>query len=124
MSLVLQGGSGGLLRRGWRQWDSRPLYPEDATAILSLEEALIKGGMTANPAKQYASSLLGYGRWLFAKNKPSIVTRVDGESLTDGGDLHEFGKSDRLLKSLEHLRTFRRRGSSCPSCVRGALAPS
>ncbi|UWU82945.1 hypothetical protein N2605_25620 [Bradyrhizobium yuanmingense] len=96
------------------QWDSRPLYPEDATAILSLEEALIKGGMTAKPAKQYVSSLLGYSRWLFAKNKPSIVTRVDGQSLTNGGDLHEFGKSDRLLKALEHLRTFRSTGIVVP----------
>ncbi|WP_407114434.1 hypothetical protein [Bradyrhizobium sp. LMG 9283] len=96
------------------QWDSRPLYAEDAPAILSLEEALIKGGMTAKPAKQYVSSLLGYSRWLFAKNKPSIVARVDGESLTDGGDLHEFGKSDRLLKALEHLRTFRSTGVVVP----------
>ncbi|MCA1510307.1 hypothetical protein [Bradyrhizobium sp. NBAIM01] len=96
------------------QWDSRPLYPEDAPAILSLEEALIKGGMTDTSAKQYASSLLGYSRWLFAKNKPSIVARVDGKSLTDGGDLHEFGKSDRLLKALEHLRTFRSTGVVVP----------
>ncbi|MGY3473680.1 hypothetical protein [Bradyrhizobium ottawaense] len=119
-SIAASGGSSGAMPVASmgvivrRQWDSRPLYPEDATAILSLEEALIKGGMTAKPAKQYASSLLGYSRWLFAKNKPSIVTRVDGESLTDGGDLHEFGKSDRLLKSLEHLRTFRSTGVVVP----------
>ncbi|SCB55196.1 hypothetical protein GA0061098_103638 [Bradyrhizobium shewense] len=94
--------------------DRRPLYPEDAPVILSLEEALIKGGMTASPAKQYANSLLGYSRWLFAKNKPSIVARLDGKSLTDSGDVHEFGKSDRLIRALEHLRTFRSTGVVVP----------
>ncbi|MGY3034141.1 hypothetical protein ACVIIV_003311 [Bradyrhizobium sp. USDA 4354] len=125
------GGSSGATRvpsagvRIRAQWDSRPLYPEDAPAILSLEEALIKGGMTATPAKQYASSLLGYSRWLFAKGKPSIVARVDGKSLTEGGDLHEFGKSDRLLKALEHLRTFRSTGVPIvrPGRTRAKLNP-
>ncbi|MGY2986295.1 hypothetical protein [Bradyrhizobium sp. USDA 4508] len=117
------GGSGGampvastgVIIRG--QWDRRPLYPEDATDIFRLEEALIEGGMAAVTAKQHAGSLIGYSRWLFAKNKPSIVARLDGKSLSDGSDMREFSgasNSDRLARALEHLRTFRSTGAVVP----------
>ncbi|WP_194389520.1 hypothetical protein [Bradyrhizobium sp. CCBAU 51765] len=117
------GGSGGampvastgVIIRG--QWDRRPLYPEDAADIFRLEEALIEGGTAAVTAKQHAGSLIGYSRWLFAKNKPSIVARLDGKSLSDGSDVREFSgasKSNRLVKALEHLRTFRSTGGVVP----------
>ncbi|WP_246174192.1 hypothetical protein [Bradyrhizobium paxllaeri] len=94
------------------QWDRRPLYSEDVPVILGLEEALIKAGMTATPAKQHVSSLLGFSRWLFAKNRQSIVARLDSKALSDGGDVHEFtgGGNKRLVKALEHLQTFRSTG--------------
>ncbi|MGY3606301.1 MULTISPECIES: hypothetical protein [unclassified Bradyrhizobium] len=108
---ALPAQSAGIVIRG--QWDKRRLYSEDGSVILSLEEALIKGGMTATPAKQYVSSLLSFSRWLFAKSRPSIVARLDSKSLTDGSDVHEFtgnGNPKKLLKALEHLRTFRSTG--------------
>ncbi|MEK9280978.1 hypothetical protein MTR72_15175 [Bradyrhizobium sp. ISRA442] len=117
------GGSGGampiastgVIVRG--QWDRRPLYPEDAADIFRLEEALIAGGTASVTAKQHAGSLIGYSRWLFAKNKPSIVARLDGKSLSDGSDVREFSgasSSNRLIKALEHLRTFRSTGGVVP----------
>ncbi|WP_407121494.1 hypothetical protein [Bradyrhizobium sp. STM 3561] len=107
--------STGVIVRG--QWDRRPLYPEDAADIFRLEEALIAGGTAAVTAKQHAGSLIGYSRWLFAKNKPSIVARLDGKSLSDGSDVREFSgasNSKRLVKALEHLRTFRSTGTVVP----------
>ncbi|SPP97970.1 hypothetical protein [Bradyrhizobium vignae] len=117
------GGSGGaipiastgVIVRG--QWDRRPLYPEDAADIFRLEEALVAGGTASVTAKQHAGSLIGYSRWLFAKNKPSIVARLDGKSLSDGSDVREFSgasSSKRLLKALEYLRTFRSTGGVVP----------
>ncbi|SDH44631.1 hypothetical protein SAMN05216338_1009108 [Bradyrhizobium sp. Rc2d] len=105
----------GVIIRG--QWDKRPLYPEDARDIFRLEEALIEGGMAAATAKQHASSLIAFSRSLFAKSKPSIVARLDGKSLTDGGDVHEFSgdaNSKKLIIALEHLRTFRSTGVAVP----------
>ncbi len=98
------------------RWDKRPLYSEDAPVILGLEEALIKGGMTNPAAKQHVSALLSFSRWLFAKNRPSIVARMDSKSLSDGGDIHEFtgGGNKRLFKALEHLRTLRSTGVAVP----------
>ncbi|NOJ41423.1 hypothetical protein HCN58_17745 [Bradyrhizobium sp. WSM 1791] len=79
---------------------------------MGLEEALIKGGIGAT-AKQYVNSLLSFSRWLFAKNRPSIVARLDSKSLSDGSDVFEFtgkGKPERLLSALDHLRSFRSTG--------------
>ncbi|MDF0584977.1 hypothetical protein [Bradyrhizobium yuanmingense] len=107
--------STGVIIRG--QWDRRPLYPEDAADIFRLEEALIAGGMAAGTAKQHAVSLIGYSRWLFAKHKPSIVARLNAKSLSDGNDVREFSgasSSNRLLKALEYLRTFRSTGGVVP----------
>ncbi|UQR61318.1 hypothetical protein LRP30_30840 [Bradyrhizobium sp. C-145] len=105
--------SAGVLIRG--QWDRRPLYPEDAADILRLEETLIQGGMTATSAKQHVNKLIGFSRWLFAKNRPGIVARLDSKSLSDGGDIHEFTQDRHkkiLLAALEHLRTFRNSGAA------------
>ncbi|UPT97655.1 hypothetical protein J4G48_0005915 [Bradyrhizobium barranii subsp. apii] len=96
------------------QRDEQPLYPEDAPDILRLKDALIEGGMTSAAAKQYVSCLLGFSRWLFAKNRPSIVARMDSKSLSDGGDIHEFageGTKKKLLAALGHLRTLRSTGA-------------
>ncbi|WP_246787841.1 hypothetical protein [Bradyrhizobium sp. CCBAU 53421] len=93
--------------------DKRLVYSEDAPEILRLEEALIKGGMVAGGAKQHAGALLSLSRWLFAKRRPSIVARLDNQSLSNGGDVHEFvgnGNPTRLLLALDHLRTFRSTG--------------
>nr|WP_235782887.1 hypothetical protein [Bradyrhizobium murdochi] len=104
--------TGIVIRR--HQWDNRePVYSEDASAILGLEEALIKGGMAASGTKQHVNALLSYSRWLFAKRRPSIVARMDSKSLSDGGDVREFvgkGNPTRLLAALDRLRTFRSTG--------------
>ncbi|MDH2406645.1 hypothetical protein QCM77_43420 [Bradyrhizobium sp. SSUT18] len=101
--------------------DRRPLYSEDASAILGLEEALIKAGMAKITAQQYVSSLLGFSRWLFAKKKPSIVARLDSNSLNagNGSDVHEHigNGSQRLISALDHLRTLR---SGAVPIIRGA----
>ncbi|WP_342709805.1 hypothetical protein AAFG13_36025 [Bradyrhizobium sp. B124] len=106
--------------------DKRPLYSEDGPVILSLEAALIKGGMTATPARQYASSLLNFSRWLFANNRASIVARLDSEALSDDGDVREFtaeGKNNKLLKALNHLRKFRSTGVTTPVIHPGRETP-
>ncbi|WP_202633135.1 hypothetical protein [Bradyrhizobium sp. LCT2] len=106
--------------------DKRPLYSEDGPVILSLEAALIKGGMTATPARQYASSLLNFSRWLFANNRASIVARLDSEALSDDGDVREFtaeGKNNKLLKALNHLRKFRSTGATTPVIHPGRETP-
>ncbi|WP_456752875.1 hypothetical protein [Bradyrhizobium sp. USDA 4461] len=109
--------STGVIIRGSSD-DTRPLYPEDAADILRLKEALIKGrSMTASSAKKHANSLISFSRWLFEKNKPSIIARLDGKSLTDGCDVHEFSAgsdANRLVRALEHLRTFRSPGGVAP----------
>ncbi|MDH2356848.1 hypothetical protein QCM80_40485 [Bradyrhizobium sp. SSUT112] len=91
--------------------DRRPLYSEDASAILGLEEPLIEAGIAKITAQQYVSSLLGFSRWLFAKKKPSIVARLDSNSLNagNGSDVHEYigNGSQRLISALDHLRTLR-----------------
>ncbi|WP_245266754.1 DUF1513 domain-containing protein [Bradyrhizobium sp. WSM1743] len=102
----------GIVIRG-HQRDMRPVYSEDASAILGLEEALIKGGMPPSGVKQHVSALLSYSRWLFEKRRPSIVARMDSNSLSDGGDVREFvgkGNPARLIAALDHLRTFRSTG--------------
>ncbi|WFU40310.1 hypothetical protein QA640_40040 [Bradyrhizobium sp. CB82] len=102
----------GIVVRG-HQLDKRPVYSEDASEILRLEEALIKGGMVAGGAKQNAGALLSFSRWLFAKRRPSIVARLDSKSLSNSDDVYEFvgkGNSRNLLVALDHLRTFRSTG--------------
>ncbi|OCK54012.1 hypothetical protein LMTR3_22800 [Bradyrhizobium sp. LMTR 3] len=63
--------------------------------------------------KDLVGALRGFSRWLFAKNKPSLVARLGSKSLSDGGDVYEFvgkGKPERLLSALDHLRSFRSTG--------------
>ncbi|MBB4380264.1 hypothetical protein [Bradyrhizobium sp. SBR1B] len=115
------GGSGGVSRvtstgvviRGMA--DQRPLYPDDAHNIVGLEEALIHGGMATQSARQHANTLIGFSRWLFEKNKPGIVDRMDSRSLSDGGDIHQYTQDRHkkvLLSALEHLRAFRTSGAA------------
>ncbi|MBH5398920.1 hypothetical protein HZZ13_14140 [Bradyrhizobium sp. CNPSo 4010] len=90
----------------------RPLFFEDARDISGLQEAFIKAGLARDSACQYASPLRSFGRWLFAKNKPSLVVQLDSGSLS--GDVSGFmGKRnpDRLLRAINHLRTFRSTGT-------------
>ncbi|ANW03275.1 hypothetical protein LMTR13_27190 [Bradyrhizobium icense] len=91
--------------------DMRPLYFEDARDISGLQEAFIKAGMRAS-AYNFAGPLRSFSRWLFAKNKPSLVARLDSKSLS--GDVSRFigkGNPDRLLRAIDELRTFRSTGS-------------
>ncbi|WP_244608938.1 hypothetical protein [Bradyrhizobium sp. SUTN9-2] len=91
--------------------DMRPLYFDDARDISGLQEAFIKAGMAINYAYQYTSRLRSFSRWLFAKSKPSLVARLDNESLS--GDVSEFlgkGDPDGLLRAIDKLRTFRSTG--------------
>ncbi|MCC8958172.1 hypothetical protein H8B02_33565, partial [Bradyrhizobium sp. Pear77] len=65
----------------------------------------------AKTSTNHAGSLRSFSRWLFAKNKPSIVARLDSKSLK--GDVSEFigkGNPQSLLKAIDHLRTFRSTG--------------
>lgn len=115
------GGSGGANRvtsagvviRGMAA--QRPLYPDDAHNIVGLEEALIHAGMATQSARQHTNTLIGFSRWLFEKNKPGIVDRMDSRSLSDGGDIHEYAQDRHkkiLLSALEHLRAFRTSGAA------------
>ncbi|WP_439406885.1 hypothetical protein ACNJX9_36140 [Bradyrhizobium sp. DASA03076] len=111
-SAVQPAQSTGIVVRG-HPLDKRPVYSEDASEILRLEEALIKASMVAGGAKQNAGALLSFSRWLFAKRRPSIVARLDSKSLSNSGDVYEFvgkGNSRNLLVALDHLRTFRSTG--------------
>ncbi|UVK35685.1 hypothetical protein LHFGNBLO_006544 (plasmid) [Mesorhizobium sp. AR10] len=101
-----------------------PLYPQDASLILGLEEALIKGGAAKQTAKNNVSALLGFGHWLFANNKDPVKDRLDKQSLTD--DAREFiGKGDpsRLLTAISHLRTSQSTGGIVPIAGRAELTP-
>ncbi|MHC2249982.1 Ulp1 family isopeptidase [Bradyrhizobium elkanii] len=107
------------------RYDKRRLHSEDAPIILGLEGALIMSGFTIPVAKQYVSALLNFSRWLFEKNRPSILARLDNQSLTDGGDVLEFtrkGNPKRLLAAIDHLRTFRSTGG-VPISRRAKLNP-
>ncbi len=89
----------------------RPLYSEDARDISGLQEAFIKAGMKAS-AYNFAGPLRSFSRWLFAKNKPSLVARLDSKSLS--GDVSGFigkGNPDQLLRAIDELRTFRSTGT-------------
>ncbi|MHC2791048.1 hypothetical protein ACVINZ_000060 [Mesorhizobium jarvisii] len=103
---------------------NQPLYLEDTTLISALGAALIKGNAAKRTASNDISSLLSFGRWLFANNKPPIKDRLDCESLTDNAS--EFiGKGDlaRLLRAIRHLRTAQSTGGIVPIAGRAELAP-
>lgn len=68
--------------------------------------------MARDSACTYASPLRSFSRWLFAKNKPSLVAQVDSKSLS--GDVSAFigkGNPGKLLRAIDHLRTFRSAGA-------------
>ncbi|MHC6157745.1 hypothetical protein ACVSQB_39030 [Bradyrhizobium elkanii] len=75
---------------------TRPLYSDDASLILGLEEAIDGSN---------GEHLLNLARWLFANNKPSIAARLHEESLTL--DVEEFGLSS-VVPALAHLRAAAR----------------
>ncbi|UVK48895.1 hypothetical protein BPNPMPFG_007445 (plasmid) [Mesorhizobium sp. AR07] len=113
------------LRRIQQPRKQQPLYPQDASLILGLEEALINGGAAELTVKNNVSILRRFGGWLFANNKSSIVARIDSKSLSDGGEVLEFiGKGDpaRLLTAIGHLRTLRSTGV-VPIAGRAKLNP-
>ncbi|MEZ0047396.1 hypothetical protein [Bradyrhizobium sp. USDA 327] len=100
-----------------------PLYSEDASAIWGLEEALIKGGAAQHTAQNNAYSLLGFGRWLLANNKPAIVARLNDESLiADARQFIEEGHPRVVLTAIDHLRTSQSTGGNAP--VKGRAEPN
>ncbi|MDA9504936.1 hypothetical protein XI09_09500, partial [Bradyrhizobium sp. CCBAU 11386] len=103
---------------------ARPLYSEDASLILGLEEALIKGGAAQGTARNNVYSLLGFGRWLFANNKPAIVARLNDKSLiADARQFIEEGHPRAVLTAIDHLRTSQSTGGSAPVKGRAELNP-
>ncbi|MBB4380273.1 hypothetical protein [Bradyrhizobium sp. SBR1B] len=107
--------STGVIIRG--QSDRRPFYSEDAAAILSLEQALIRGGMTSKSARQLGNGLVGFSRWLFEENRPSIVARLDRNSLSDDDAIIRYPavSNATLLKALKYFHTFRTTGVVLPT---------
>ncbi|WP_407166145.1 hypothetical protein [Bradyrhizobium sp. ORS 111] len=114
-SAAPQVASTGVIIRG--QSDKRPFYFEDAAAVLGLEQALIRGGMTSKSARQLGNGLVGFSRWLFENNRPSIVARLDRKSLSDDEALFKYpgGTDANLLKALEYFHTFRTTGMVVPT---------
>ncbi|QGU21210.1 hypothetical protein MCHK_12365 (plasmid) [Mesorhizobium huakuii 7653R] len=91
----------------------QPLYPQDASLILGLEEALAKSNAAELTIKNNAQILRRFGRWLHANNKTSIGARLNSKSLSDGGEVLEFigkGNPARLLTALGHLRSSQSTG--------------
>ncbi|MGY3533158.1 MULTISPECIES: hypothetical protein [Bradyrhizobium] len=114
-SAAPQVASTGVIIRG--QSDKRPFYSEDAAAVFGLEQALIRGGMTSKSARQLGNGLVGFSRWLFENNRPSIVARLDSKSLSDDEALFKYsgGIDANLLKALEYFHTFRKTGVVAPT---------
>ncbi|KYK43892.1 hypothetical protein A1D31_37570 [Bradyrhizobium liaoningense] len=113
-SAAPQVASTGVIIRG--QSDRRPFYSEDAAAVLGLEQALIEGGMDSRVARGHGDRLLGFSRWLFENNRPNIVARLDGKSLSGDEATHKYtgGRNTKLFRALELLRTFRATGLDAP----------
>nr|WP_309508728.1 Ulp1 family isopeptidase [Mesorhizobium onobrychidis] len=107
-----------------RRLSKLPLYPEDTSLILGLEEALIKGNATEPTAKNSVRSLLSFGQWLFEKKKDPIKDRLDQESLTEDA-LTFIGERDpaRILTAINHLRTSQSMGGVVPIAGRAKLSP-
>ncbi|MGY3608798.1 MULTISPECIES: hypothetical protein [unclassified Bradyrhizobium] len=94
---------------------ARPLYSEDASLILGLEEAIIGSN---------GEHLLSLGRWLFENNKPSIAARFYDESLTQ--DVEEFernGGPSSVVTALAHLKASLSAGVAPPIVRRAVLNP-
>ncbi|MDA9504252.1 hypothetical protein XI09_05660, partial [Bradyrhizobium sp. CCBAU 11386] len=101
-----------------------PLYSGDASAIWGLEEALIKGGAAPHTAQNNAYSLLGFGRWLLANNKPAIVARLNDKSLiADARQFIEEGHPRAILTAIDHLRTSQSTGGVVPIAGFAELNP-
>ncbi|MCA6103624.1 Ulp1 family isopeptidase [Bradyrhizobium australafricanum] len=82
------------------------LYSEDVPLILGLEEALLRGGAAESTAKKNVDHLLGFGRWLYARDKPGIADRLDDDSLDK--DIEGFKPkrgAAKVRKALAQLRT-------------------
>ncbi|MBR1164520.1 hypothetical protein [Bradyrhizobium elkanii] len=88
---------------------TRPLYSDDASLILGLEEAIDGSN---------GEHLLNLARWLFENNKPSIAARLHEESLTL--DVEEFGLSS-VATALAHLRAAARPAYVAPPIIRRAV---
>ncbi|KYK45365.1 hypothetical protein A1D31_34700 [Bradyrhizobium liaoningense] len=75
---------------------------------MRLEHALIEAGMDSRMVREHGDRLLGFSRWLFENNRPSIVARLDSNSLSGDEATHKYtgGRNTKLVKSLELFRTF------------------
>ncbi|OCK53937.1 Ulp1 family isopeptidase [Bradyrhizobium sp. LMTR 3] len=94
---------------------ARPLYSEDASLILGLEETI---------SGSNGEHLLDLGRWLFENNKPGIAARLDDETLTE--DVEEFernGGSSYVATALAHLKASLSAGVAPPIVERAVLNP-
>ncbi|WP_246709045.1 MULTISPECIES: hypothetical protein [Bradyrhizobium] len=113
-SAAPQVASTGVIIRGS---DKRPLYSEDAAAVVRLQQALIQGGKASEAARRLGSCLVKFSRWLFENNRPSIVARLDSKSLSDDGAIHRYpGASDaNLLEALDYFRTLMTTGVVVPA---------
>ncbi len=94
---------------------ARPLYSEDASLILGLEEAIIGSN---------GEHLLSLGRWLFENNKPGIAARLYDELLTQ--DVEEFERNSgpsSVITALAHLKASQSAGVAPPTVRRTVLNP-
>ncbi|MGY3611134.1 MULTISPECIES: hypothetical protein [unclassified Bradyrhizobium] len=91
-----------------------PLYAEDASLIEALRPALIDRGLSERTAKNNVNSLLQFGRWLVANNKPGIVARLFDKSLDKDAAASDKSPKRRVLAAPEHLRASQPAGMVPP----------
>ncbi|MER8377621.1 hypothetical protein NKH03_34525, partial [Mesorhizobium sp. M1406] len=98
----------------------RPLYSNDATVVEGLRSAYA-GKAKERTVTDHVNSLLGFGRWLFANNKPGFAARLDDPLLDQ--DLKEYQResgSSNVAVALGRLKTW---AGGAPVRDRPALNP-
>ncbi|MGY3573214.1 hypothetical protein [Bradyrhizobium sp. USDA 4504] len=100
-----------------------PVYSEDASLVLGLENALIKAGACESTAKGNVGSLLRLGRWLVKNNKPGIAARLNDMTLDRDVAAFDNSRKHMVHTALGHLRASQSAGGIAPFAGRVVLNP-
>ncbi|MGV7219596.1 Ulp1 family isopeptidase [Bradyrhizobium sp. UFLA05-112] len=98
---------------------TRPIYPEDASFISGLKEAMISAGYQERTAVATAQALRRLSQWLLVNEKPAINAQLESKLLDL--DAKKCGGYFAGL-SLAHLRAFKSAGGIAPIKRRGEVA--